>query len=197
MTYEPNEVFGEFGGGGFAYEPEGALELHVPASFPSFPDVLLDAKRNAKVCDFGSSKSMEKSRDMTVGVGTVAYMAPEQMRAFSDSSINIMTADGTKFDVFSFAMLALFVATAQAPYRGLDNNKIFIKVGMLGDRTAIPSGYACASSENKEDNFGDFVKLVKQMWHENPEDRPPFAIIVNQLCQLFFRIKKPDSVGAF
>merc|ERR1712037_559596 len=86
-----------------------------------------------QVCDFGTSKTMEKSRDMTVGVGTVAYMAPEQMRAFTDSSsIKIMTADGTKFDVFSFAMLALFVATGEATYHGLDNNNIFIKVGMHG-----------------------------------------------------------------
>merc|ERR1719331_385678 len=150
-------------------------------------NVLLDANRNAKVCDFGTSKTMEKSREMTVGVGTVAYMAPEQMRAFSESTKNI-TADGTKFDVFSFAMLALFVATGKSPYHGLDNNAIFIKVGMHGGRTAIPSGYAGVPIENKEEvkaNYGRFVELVNKMWHETPEDRPDFNTIVDQFDQLF------------
>merc|ERR1711939_903265 len=77
-------------------------------------NVLLDDKRNAKVCDFGTSKTMEKSRDMTTGIGTVAYMAPEMMRAFSENSKK-MDMDGTKCDIFSFAMLALYVATGKSP----------------------------------------------------------------------------------
>ena len=87
-------------------------------------NVLLDAKRNAKVCDFGTSKTMETTRDMTVGIGTVAYMAPEMMRAFSDRETKI-EVDGTKCDVFSFAMLALYVATGKTPYDGLNNNEIY------------------------------------------------------------------------
>ena len=71
---------------------------------------------------------MEKSRDMTVGVGTVAYMAPELMRAFSEHAAKI-EADGTKCDMYSFAILALYVATGQTPYSGLSNENIFIKVG--------------------------------------------------------------------
>ena len=37
------------------------------------------SQRNAKVCDFGTSKCVE--RDVTGCVGTVAYMAPELMSA--------------------------------------------------------------------------------------------------------------------
>merc|ERR1719331_2281252 len=75
-------------------------------------NVLLDSKRNAKVCDFGTSKTMEKSRDMTAGVGTVAYMAPELMQTFSgNENATHVDVDGTKCDVFSFAVLALYVVT--------------------------------------------------------------------------------------
>merc|ERR1712127_138532 len=102
-------------------------------------NVLLDAKRNAKVCDFGASKTVEKSRDMTVGVGTVAYMPPEMMRAFSESSPR-MQLDGTKCDVFSFAMLALYVVTGKIPYEGFSNEQIFLKIGVHGGRTVIPTG---------------------------------------------------------
>ena len=31
------------------------------------------------MCDFGISKIQEESRDLTVGIGTVAYMPPEMM----------------------------------------------------------------------------------------------------------------------
>merc|ERR1719472_566909 len=87
-------------------------------------NVLLDGKRNAKVCDFGTSKAMEKSRDMTAGVGTVAYMAPELMRAFSENAdASHCAADGTKCDMFSFAVLALSVATGRPPYQGLSNTE--------------------------------------------------------------------------
>merc|ERR1711939_881143 len=78
-------------------------------------NVLLDAKRNAKVCDFGTSKTIEKSRDMTAGIGTVAYMAPELMRACSENASKIHI-DGTKCDIFSFAVLALHVVTGKAPF---------------------------------------------------------------------------------
>ena len=157
-------------------------------------NVLLDAHRNAKVCDFGVSKSVEKSRDMTVRIGTVAYMPPEMMRAFSDSSPK-MQLDGTKCDVFSFAMLALYVATGKTPYEGLSNEQIFLKTGMNGGRTVIPSGYAGISVEtNQEDTikigYQQFIKLVKQMWHETPGDRPGFDVVIEELDKVFKKRQK-------
>ena len=150
-------------------------------------NVLLDAKGNAKVCDFGTSKVMESSRDMTVGVGTVAYMAPEMMRAFSENSTGA-EIDGTKCDVFSFAILALYVATGEAPYAGLDNQDIFLKIGMRGGRTAIPPGYAGTDNEHGK-SYERFVGFVKRMWQQQPEDRPEFQVIVEELENCFDKTK--------
>jgi len=152
-------------------------------------NVLLDTHRNAKVCDFGASKTMENSRDMTAGVGTVAYMAPELMRAFSQNAAKV-DVDATKCDMFSFAMLALYVATGKTPYAGLDNNAIFLKVGMNGGRTCIPEEYAgdCEGQEDEDeetDSYARFIELVKQMWQEKPEDRPGFGHVITELGKIF------------
>ena len=40
-------------------------------------------------------------------------------------------SDATKCDVFSFAVLALFVATGTVPHCGLSNQQIFVKVRYL------------------------------------------------------------------
>ena len=138
---------------------------------------------------------MEKSRDMTVGVGTVAYMAPELMRAFSEHAAKI-EADGTKCDMYSFAILALYVATSQTPYNDLSNENIFIKVGMRGGRTDIPPGYAgmnagtvnndeAAAKTDSHDSYGKFVALVECMWKQDPEERPGFDTVIIDLEKVF------------
>ena len=107
---------------------------------------------------------MEPSGQMTAGVGTVAYMAPEVMdiysrnepadvcfsfvmpsshwgMAFSSNSHAVykcphskpqVEMDASKCDVFSFAILALYVATGCPPYEGLNNKQIFLKVAYIG-----------------------------------------------------------------
>ena len=50
--------------------------------------------------------------------------------------------DGTKCDVFSFAILALFVATGRTPYLGLSNDQIMVKVLVQNGRTAVPDAFA-------------------------------------------------------
>ena len=147
-------------------------------------NVLLDAKRDAKVCDFGTSKTMEKSRDMTAGIGTVAYMAPELMKAFTDGTTKV-DIDGTKCDVFSFAVLALHVATGKAPHAGLSNEEIFLKVGMQGGRTTIPTGYAGMNGDAQNAHYQYFGELVKKMWSQQPEHRPTFDVIVKELEKVF------------
>ena len=42
-----------------------------------------------QVCDFGLSKAEENDRDMTAGVGTVAYMAPEMMDPDADAATKV------------------------------------------------------------------------------------------------------------
>jgi len=148
-------------------------------------NVLLDHNRIAKVCDFGASKAIETGRDMTLGVGTVAYMPPEVMNEFQDSNTTAVL-DAPKCDVFSFAVLALYTVTAVMPHEGLKNKDIFVKVGMTGKRTAVPPGYF-QSDENPalSETFPDFVELLERMWDQQPSERPPFAIILPEITDAF------------
>ena len=58
--------------------------------------------------------------------------------------------DGTKCDVFSFAILALYVATGAEPYKGLSRVQIYFKVKGEGEqRMDIPKTYAGISPENQ------------------------------------------------
>merc|ERR1712025_1359037 len=107
---------------------------------------------------------MEQSGEMMAGVGTVAYMAPEVMDMYSRSDPAPVKMDGTKCDVFSFAILALYVATGCPPYEGLNNKQIFLKVLMSKQRTRIPDEYAGIEAENQASDYNSFVALVEQMW---------------------------------
>ena len=149
-------------------------------------NVLLDAKWDAKVCDFGISHTARKSHDVKTMVGTLAYMAPELMESvFSEAN-----DQATKCDVFSFAVLALYVATGKTPHAGLNNEDIFLKVRMNGGRTSIPRGYAgTRRGEDNSHSYGQFVDLVKRMWHTKPQDRPDFDTITAELEKVFEDIR--------
>ena len=60
-------------------------------------------------------------------------MAPEVMQKYNEEGTAVKL-DGSKTDVFSFAVLALYVVTGVMPHEGLSNKDIFIKarVDMFG-----------------------------------------------------------------
>ena len=54
-------------------------------------------------------------------------MAPEVMQKYNEEGTAVKL-DGSKTDVFSFAVLALYVVTGVMPHEGLSNKDIFVKV---------------------------------------------------------------------
>merc|ERR550537_1990759 len=122
---------------------------------------------------------------MTAGVGTVAYMPPEVINEFEYDHGDVVL-DGPKCDVFSFAVLALYAVTGVSPHEGLNNNEIFAKVGMSAKRTPVPTEYFQADANPElSGSFPKFVALVDQMWAQDPAERPPFAIILAEITDIF------------
>ncbi|KDO21970.1 TKL protein kinase [Saprolegnia parasitica CBS 223.65] len=76
-------------------------------------NVLLDAKKGAKLSDFGVSKA-ESENTMTCGVGTYRWMAPEVLQ---DSHYSVAA------DVYSFGMIIAEMGTHMTPYADLKNAK--------------------------------------------------------------------------
>ena len=149
-----------------------------------------------------------------------------------------MDTDATKCDVFSFAVLALCVATGAVPHAGLNNVQIFFKVRFFSfacvcchilcaqhdsmcavpraDRWAQHSSvrwwerpsrvsrraqcrWDCRDSDfhnrimtirvlhiqGSDSTYDRFVELVREMWSQEPENRPRFSDIEDRLSEIF------------
>jgi serine/threonine protein kinase len=60
-------------------------------------NILLNENRRARICDFGSSRSLSLTASMTGMCGTAPYMAPELYEQNNDCA--------EKVDVFSFSLI--------------------------------------------------------------------------------------------
>ena len=122
-------------------------------------NILLGFGLLAKVCDFGTARTMAKTT-MTNQAGTFRWMAPEVVEDI-EASINKMC------DVFSYGMVLYEIFDRKIPYADLSSNA---RVGMAvlqGKRPPIP------------DTLPPFLHpLLKACWEEDPNKRPQFGAVV-------------------
>lgn len=93
--------------------------------------------------------------------GTPAYMASE---LFSGSHVS------EKVDVFSFAVLLWEALTGQIPWDGLQVMQVIYRVAIQRQRLQIP-----------EDAPPWLQDLISRCWRPEPDQRPPFTEIVQQI----------------
>ena len=124
-----------------------------------------------KLSDFGSSKrkieTMTKTRlTMTKGVGTSCFMAPEMLHRKPKYT--------NKVDVFSFGITVAGTIDGTQPYDGVEFASSFLLAMKVieGMRPTV---------KNADKMPSDFVKLMRECWDDDPEQRPPFDIIVDRL----------------
>ncbi|RWS11184.1 proto-oncogene tyrosine-protein kinase ROS-like protein [Dinothrombium tinctorium] len=127
----------------------------------------LRCQRVVKIGDFGLARDIYKHdyyRKDGEGLLPVRWMAPESI------------VDGiftTQSDIWSFGVLLWEVLTlGQRPYPARDNVEVlnFVK---SGGRLEIPKN--CPNQ---------LVKLLKQCWHHQPENRPTFGSCLKRLEQI-------------
>lgn len=136
----------------------------------------------AKVGDFGLSRS--DGQDMTVGVGSCRWMAPElfAMEAVSKSY-------DLRVDVFSFAMLMYEVLVRKIPYTeeypsdSMDP-RIALKVTM-GMRPQISD----VASQHPE----VLKELMTRAWDADPEKRPNFEELEMSLKDIHSAMPPPPK----
>lgn len=129
-------------------------------------NILLDKYLQPKVGDFGLSKinhQNEESMTMnsTVGIkGTPLYVAPEvwERQEYSEAS-----------DVYSFAMIMFELITAQVPF---DEGSVF------SIQEFVKSG---RRPEIASDTPEVYKFLIEQCWDQDPNNRPTFEQILQQL----------------
>jgi serine/threonine-protein kinase len=97
-------------------------------------NVLLTADGHPKITDFGLAKLNDASAHTELGVmvGTLAYMAPEQVRSRPDEI-------GPRTDIHALGLILYEALTGQPPYRGETPEQILHAI--LNDEPKSPSGH--------------------------------------------------------
>lgn len=127
----------------------------------------MDEYLNPKIGDFGLSKIIDDisaSLNMVSNSGTKGtplYMAPE----ISENELY-----SEKSDVYAFSIIVYEIFSYEIPFKGLTINGILNKVVNQGDRPPISS------------DIPDIYKnLIEDCWNQNPDERPSFHEIVEEM----------------
>jgi len=116
-----------------------------------------------KICDFGLSRVVDKSKLMTGNVGTVSWIPPE---IFEKKQYN------EKCDVYSYGIILWELYYRKIPFADISSFEIPVQV-IEGKRPPItkdiPKGYA---------------KLMKICWFGKSSKRPSFTQIIKFLSKL-------------
>eukprot|EP01133_Synstelium_polycarpum_P005887 gene5887-6810_t len=135
-------------------------------------NVLLAEGMKAKVIDFGTSRAIDPSKQMTMNLGTSCWMAPEVFRNEPYTEL---------CDVYSFGIVLWEIYCRKDPYDGVNSWSIPVMV-CKGERPPIPSD--CPS---------DLSKLIKECWQEKAKKRPKFKEIVSTLIKINTNILKNSN----
>ena len=131
-------------------------------------NIVLDKDYNIKLCDFGSSRYMSRTRCVSLH-GTFAWMAPELMRG--QTICNVPKMGYTYCDIYSYAMVLWEMVALDIPFRELENEyQIVFAVCQHGDRPQVPGH--CP---------GYIKELITAGWDENPLKRPSLGEITHCL----------------
>eukprot|EP00047_Mylnosiga_fluctuans_P017625 m.63196 g.63196 ORF g.63196 m.63196 type:complete len:1176 (+) comp7179_c0_seq3:179-3706(+) len=138
----------------------------------------------AKVADFGTARLLGAMRseivesyelpdtfDMTRGIGTLLWSAPEILRGHEY---------GLPADVYSFAVILWEVWTRRLPFENLKSTWQVRDAVEAGVRPPLP-----------EDMDPDYAALIGACWQDPPHARPSFTGAAVQLEALLARIATP------
>lgn len=131
-------------------------------------NVLLDENNRPKITDFSFSRFVNDGEELTIGVGSPLYMAPE---LFNDDNYT------SAVDVYSYGMTLYELVTQQIPFadkKGLTRMKL-MRMVVSGERPSIPG--SCSEG---------VAKIIRECWDSDPAKRPTMKQIMNRSSELVF-----------
>jgi len=168
-------------------------------------NILLSTEGVTKVCDFGLARFWERgqhSAQLTKGVGTPEYLAPELVIAAGDSSssmnrlstclkksddemVHCSETSVSKCDVFSFGICLWALLKRQHPYydehlKQMSQIQILHEVATKGLRPTIIRNSNCQRYDDP-DIPERIAILLEKCWDCDPRKRPSF----DKLCSEF------------
>lgn len=73
-------------------------------------------------------------------------------------------------DIYSFAMIFYYLLSGRPPWETLSGQKVAIKAAIEADRPIVNRAWDSQISN-----------LMQRCWDENPNARPPFSVIMDEL----------------
>lgn len=123
-----------------------------------------------KLFDFGlctcvrRRNLLNEAYEMTGNTGSLRYMAPE---------VALRKPYTEKVDVYSFGILVWQMARDRIPFKGLGRDEFMKSVVKGGLRPEVDQTWPAG-----------FQELLQSCWHTDPQARPSFSQIVQQLTML-------------
>lgn len=125
------------------------------------PNLLVMEDYTVKVADYGASRIF--SHRMSVGIGTLHWMAPEVI----DGKHYSMSAD-----IYSIGVVLYEMFARAHPFDDIHPHMVPSLVTQ-GKRPELPKNLPKS-----------LAKLIRDCWHERPKTRPPAARVLSTLLSL-------------
>ncbi len=134
-------------------------------------NIMVNSRNQAKVMDFGLArlKGALKLTRTSSTIGTLAYMAPEQLRGEEIDA---------RSDIFSFGVVLYEMATGQTPFRG--EHEAAMMYSILNEEAEPPQKY-------RPDLPGDLIHILNNALEKEPADRYQSA---SEMVRELRRLKK-------
>ncbi|KAK9288662.1 hypothetical protein L1049_017123 [Liquidambar formosana] len=128
-------------------------------------NLLVDKNWTVKVGDFGLSRLKHETYLTTkTGKGTPQWMAPEVLRNEPSDE---------KSDVYSYGVILWELATEKIPWDNLNSMQVIGAVGFMNQRLEIP-----------KDVDPQWVSIIENCWHSDPQCRPTFQELLDKFKDL-------------
>lgn len=125
-------------------------------------NILIDAQKYPRICDSFDSRKKQIHEYLRMNKDALPYMAPEIINGKKGTK---------KSDVYSFAMIAYEILTGDRSLSNMAKNLSFEQIQNM--RNMIPG---------MNDISNDYIKnYFRKCWSSNPDERPSFDEIINEL----------------
>ncbi|KFH73872.1 TKL protein kinase [Podila verticillata NRRL 6337] len=138
-------------------------------------NILLDDKRTAMICDFGLSRSSNKTRttDLAAAVGVASFLAPERFPLQRP----VYTA---ACDVYSLGVVFFHISSGKVPFGKRLHDPMLLRELIDGTRETIVPGTP-----------KDYAELIVECWDKVPSKRPSMDVVIAVLQTLMAKPTEP------
>uniref|UniRef100_A0A672RIB9 Dual specificity mitogen-activated protein kinase kinase 7 n=1 Tax=Sinocyclocheilus grahami TaxID=75366 RepID=A0A672RIB9_SINGR len=160
-------------------EKHGVIHRDVKPS-----NILLDAKGQIKLCDFGISGRLVDSKAKTRSAGCAAYMAPERIDPPDPSKPDY----DIRADVWSLGISLVELATGQFPYKNCKTDFEVLTKVLQEDPPVLPLGMGFSP---------DFQSFVKDCLTKDHRKRPKYHKLLEHSFIRRYEVSEVDVAGWF